>query len=75
MPLTGTGAATVASAGEGTELQVPVTTGTVVVQISRVLQAGDGHGAGARVSATWQQPDGTQVRGVFATARYLPPRS
>jgi len=71
-PLTITGAATVASTGEGTELRVPVTTGTAVLQIIRVLQPGDGHGGGAGVSATWEQPGGTQARGVFATARYVP---
>ena len=72
-PLTITGAATVASTGEGTELQVPVAGGgTVVLQLNRVLQPGDGHGRGAGVSATWQQPNGTQARGVFVTARYLP---
>jgi len=69
--LTVTGAAAVASAGEGTELRVPVAGGgTAVLQINRVLQPGDGHGAGAGVSATWEQPDGTQARGVFVTARY-----
>jgi hypothetical protein len=72
-PLTITGTATVASTGEGTELQVPVAgDGTVVLQLNRVLQPGDGHGGGAGVSATWQQPDRTQARGVFVTARYLP---
>ena len=72
-PLTITGAVTVASTGEGTELQVPVAGGgTVVLQLNRVLQPGDGHGGGAGVSATWQQPDGTRARGVFVTARYLP---
>lgn len=71
--LTVTGAATVASAGEGTELQLPVTAGgTVVLQVNRVLRPGDGHGGGAGVSAIWQQPDGTQARGVFVTARYEP---
>jgi hypothetical protein len=69
--LTVAGAATVTSAGEGTELQLPVTAGgTVVLQVNRVLRPGDGHGGGAGVSATWQQPDGTQARGVFVTARY-----
>jgi hypothetical protein len=72
-PLAVAGAAAVASTGEGTELQVPVAAdGTVVVQINRVLRPGDGHGAGAGVSATWQQPDGTQARAVFVTGQYLP---
>jgi Maltokinase N-terminal cap domain len=72
-PLAVAGAAAVASTGKGTELQVPVAGGgTVVVQINRVLRPGDGHDAGAGVSATWQQPDGTQARTVFVTARYEP---
>ncbi len=77
-PLTVTGAPTVASTGEGTELRVPVTTGTAVLEIIRVLQPGDGgdhghgHGGGAGISATWELPDGTQARGVFVTARYVP---
>ncbi len=73
VPLTVTGAATVASAGEGTELQLPVAAGgTVVLQVNRVLRASEGHGGGAGVSATWQQSDGSQARGVFVTARYQP---
>jgi hypothetical protein len=72
-PLTVTGAPAVASTGEGTELQVPVAGGgSVMLRVSRVLRPGDGHGPGAGVSATWQQPDGGQARGVFVTARYLP---
>jgi Maltokinase N-terminal cap domain len=70
--LTITGAANVASTVAGTELQLPVAGGTVMLQINRVLQPGDGHGPGAGVSATWHQPDGTQTRGVFVTARYTP---
>jgi hypothetical protein len=70
-PLAVTGAPSVASTGEGTELRVPVAGGgTAVLQINRVLQPGDGHGSGAGVSATWEQPDGTQARGMFVTARY-----
>jgi hypothetical protein len=72
-PLTVTGAAAVTSTGEGTELQVPVAGGgSVVLRVSRVLRPGDGLGGGAGVSATFQQPDGTQARGVFVTARYVP---
>jgi hypothetical protein len=80
-PLTVTGAADVASTREGTELQVPVAGGgSVILRVSRVLQPGDGDGdgdgagdsGGAGVSATFQQPDGSQARGVFVTARYVP---
>ncbi|HWG14571.1 MAG TPA: 1,4-alpha-glucan branching protein [Streptosporangiaceae bacterium] len=74
-PLTVTGAAAVASTREGTELQVPVAGGgSVIFRVSRVLQPGDGDdgGGGAGVSATFQQPDGTQARGVFVAARYVP---
>jgi hypothetical protein len=71
--LTVTGAATVASTPAGTELQAPVSRGgSVVLRVNRVLRPGDGHGGGAGVSATFQQPDGTQARGVFVTARYVP---
>jgi hypothetical protein len=72
-PLATSGPAIVASTGEGTEVQVPAgPNGSIVLRINRVLEPGDGPGAG--VSATWQQPDGAQARGVFATARYQPAR-
>jgi hypothetical protein len=60
-------------------------TGELIVRISRVLQGGDGvsgndvSGDGVSgnddagppcLSATWDLPDGTRARGVFATARY-----
>jgi len=74
-PLAASGAATVASTGEGTEIQVPVSGGgSVVLQVNRVLQPGDGPGADPGVSATWQQSGGARARGVFATARYEPAR-
>jgi hypothetical protein len=73
-PLTVTGPVSVASTAEGTELRLPVAAGgEIVLQVNRLLEPGDGHGGGAGVSATWQQPDGTQSRGVFATARHEPP--
>ncbi|HEX3751910.1 MAG TPA: 1,4-alpha-glucan branching protein [Streptosporangiaceae bacterium] len=74
-PLAASGAATVASTGEGTEVQVPIDAGgSIVVRINRVLEPGVGPGAGAGVSATWQQPGGAPARGVFVTARYQPAR-
>jgi Maltokinase N-terminal cap domain len=76
VPLTVTGAPAVASTGEGTELQVPVSAGgAVVLRVSRVLRPAAGHGGGAGVSAPFQQPDGSQARGVFVTARYVPAAS
>ena len=74
-PLAPSGAAIVASTTEGTEIQLPAgPDGSIVVQINRILQPGDGPSPGAGVSATWQQPDGAQARGVFATAHHQPAR-
>jgi hypothetical protein len=57
-----------ASAGDGQ-------TGQLTLRINRILQPGDGIDVHRDVgppclSATWRLPDGTYVRGVFATARY-----
>jgi hypothetical protein len=58
----------------GTELRVTaadssgVPVGQVCVRIHRVLQPGGGP---AHVSAPWRLPDGTQVRGPFATADFV----
>jgi hypothetical protein len=65
----------------GTDLRVETAsaddgqTGELTLRISRILQPGDGidvhRDAGPPcLSATWCLPDGTHVRGVFATARY-----
>lgn len=65
----------------GTDLRVETTsaddgqTGELTLRIHRILQPGDGidvhRDAGPPcLSATWCLPDGTHVRGVFATARY-----
>ena len=81
--LTATGSAVTASDPHGTDLRVDTATadgirsGQLIVRISRVLHpdgrvspAGD---AGQpRLSATWRLPDGTQVRGILATARHTP---
>lgn len=55
----------------GTDLRA----GELSVRICRVLQPGDsvsGSAGSPCLSATWRLPDGTQARGVFATARYVP---
>jgi hypothetical protein len=46
----------------------------LLVRINRILRPGDGADEAGQLclSATWRLADGTQVRGIFATARYLP---
>lgn len=49
--------------------------GQLLVRIHRILQSGDGTPAAGEagrpcLSATWRLADGTQARGVFATAKY-----
>ena len=49
----------------------------LLVRINRILNPGDdaaapGDAGQPCLSATWRRADGTQVRGIFATARYLP---
>jgi hypothetical protein len=63
-----TESAVVASTAVGTELQLA---GGLTVWINRILRAGEEH-RGPGVSATWQLPDGTVSRGVFATAQHNP---
>jgi hypothetical protein len=71
-PLTVIGVSSVASTGEGTEVRVPVAGGgTVMLQVIRVLRPGHEE-QGPCVSAPWRLADGTEARGVFATARYQP---
>jgi Maltokinase N-terminal cap domain len=78
-----TRSAVAANGPSGTELRVETArsngapTGELILRISRILQPGDGshanHEAGTPcLSAPWRLPDGTRVRGVFATARYAP---
>jgi hypothetical protein len=65
-------AQSVSSTVDPTVTAQPVTTaGALNVQISRVLQPGDSTSAAGWpcLSATWRWPDGTEARGVFATAR------
>jgi hypothetical protein len=49
----------------------------LIMRINRILRPGDGAAAAGEagqpcLSAAWRLTEGTQVRGVFATARYLP---
>lgn len=73
--------AVAANGPSGTELRIATTgaaggpAGQLALRINRILRPGDGTGvhrdAGRPcLSATWRSPDGTRVRGVFATARY-----
>jgi hypothetical protein len=59
----------VQTAGDGTR------NGQLLVRINRILRPGDGAAAVGDagqpcLSATWRLADGSQVRGIFATARY-----
>jgi Maltokinase N-terminal cap domain len=64
----------------GTDLRIQTAGGDgmpnrlLIVRINRILRSGDGAGEAGQpcLSATWRLTDGTQVRGIFATARYLP---
>jgi hypothetical protein len=73
--------AVAANGPSGTDLRVETGsadnghTGELTLRINRILQPSDGidvhRDAGPPcLSATWSLPDGTYVRGVFATARY-----
>jgi hypothetical protein len=65
-------AQSVSNTADPTVIAQPVkTVGVLNVQISRVLQPGDSTTAAGQpcLSATWRWPDGTEARGVFATAR------
>jgi hypothetical protein len=79
--LTALASAVTANEPSGTDLQVETanatgTRGRLIVRINRILRAGGGADASASesgrpcLSATWQLPDGTVVRGIIATAQY-----
>src|SRR5215475_8515458 len=80
--LTALGSVVTANEPSGTDLRVETAgaegrrSGQLIVRISRILQSGGVVPAsGSRrpcLSATWQLPDGTDVRGIAATARYTP---
>jgi hypothetical protein len=46
--------------------------GQLAVRIRRILQPGSGEAGDPCLSAPWRQPDGSQARGVLATALYTP---
>jgi hypothetical protein len=82
-PLAVAGPVVAASGPAGTDIRVRgadadgMRNGRLLVRINRILKNGDGAtapaGAGQPcLSATWRRADGTQVRGIFATARHLP---
>ena len=78
-PLTAIGSSVVANGPSGTDLQVRTapSQGQLTVRINRVLRPADsaapvgqpGQPGQPCLSATWQLPDGTKVRGILATAR------
>jgi hypothetical protein len=80
--LTATGSAVAANGPSGTDLRVQTVgadgtrNGQLLVRITRILHPADSAAAAGEagqpcLSASWRLADGTQVRGVFATARYL----
>jgi hypothetical protein len=46
--------------------------GELAVRIRRILSPDTGGAGDPCLSATWRQPDGTQARGVLATALHTP---
>lgn len=73
------GSSVVANGPSGTDLRVQIApkdgapNGQLTVRINRVLRPGvapAGDAGRPGLSGTWQQPDGTRVRGILATARY-----
>jgi hypothetical protein len=68
--LTAVGSEIAANTSSGTDLRVETAPagGQLTVRINRILQPGEPGQAG--LSAPWRMPDGTQVRGVLATAQY-----
>jgi Maltokinase N-terminal cap domain len=73
-----------ASAPSGTDLQVDTAnaegmqSGQLIIRINRILRSGSAVPASESgqpcLSATWQLPDGTDVRGIIATAQYTQAR-
>jgi hypothetical protein len=64
---------TASDGAEGTLIGSSTAVGELALRIHRVLRpvTGDGAAPGA-VSATWALADGTQARGIFATASHEP---
>jgi hypothetical protein len=81
-PVAAAGSVIAANGPAGTDLRVQTAdadrlrNGQLLVRIIRILSPADGAAVGEAgqpcVSATWRLGDGSQVRGIFATARYLP---
>ncbi len=79
-PVAVAASAVVADGPSGTDLRIQATAADdirnrlLLMRVNRILRPGDGAGETGRpcLSATWRLADGTQVRGTFATARYLP---
>ena len=76
-PLTPIGAEVAANTTSGTDLRVETAPpgGQLTVRINRILAPADGAAPAGDpgppgLSARWRLPDGTQVRGVLATAQY-----
>ena len=79
--LTAIGSSIAANGPSGTDLRIHIVgagrprNGQLLVRVHRVLRPRDstptaGDGGQACLSATWRLADGTQARGVFATATY-----
>ncbi len=74
------GPAVTASGPSGTDLRIPVARadgtsgGQLSIRINRILQPGAQGGQAGQpcLAAPWRLPDGTQARGVLATAQYTP---
>lgn len=81
-PLAVTDFAAGASGPSGTELRIGTTSadglgnGQLIVRVSRILQPEGKDRPAAEagqpcLSATWRQPDGSRIRGIFATAQHV----
>lgn len=82
-PLAVAGSVVTANGLAGTDIRVQAAdadgmpNGQFFMRINRILNPGDGAAAPGDagqpcLSATWRRADGTQVRGIFAAASYLP---
>ncbi len=79
--LTVIGSAVAASGPFGTDLRIQsadpdgMRNGQLIVRVNRILHSGDGAATAGEagqpcLSATWRMPDGTNVRGILATAQH-----
>jgi hypothetical protein len=85
-PVAAAGSVIAGNGPAGTDLRVQTAdadgtgNGQLLVRIIRILRPGDdgaavGEAGQPCLSATWRLAHGTRVRGIFATARYLPERA